>query len=209
MKLYYAPGTCSLSPHIVAREAGIELELEKVDIKAKPKRTESGADFTQINPKGYVPALQLDDGTLLTEGAAMILLLAEYAPEHDLVPPVGVMARYQLQEWLIFISSELHKMFSPWLFHPEYGEKAQLVAREKINERFVLLDRTLENRDFLMGEHFTVADAYCFAVVRWSATKDIDLSPYPWLKAYMQRVASRPKVKEALSAEGLETSPFF
>lgn len=203
MKLYYTPGTCSLSPHIVAREASIDLELEKVNIKAIPKLTESGINYTQINPKGYVPALQLEDGTLLTEGAAIIQLLADRAPEYRLIPTTGTAARYQLQEWLNFISSELHKMFSPWLFHPEYGEQAQLVARDKINERFALLDRHLENRDFLMDEHFTVADAYCFTIVRWSVPMDIDLSPYPELQVYMQRVAARPKVRETLLAEGL------
>lgn len=203
MKLYYAPGTCSLSPHIVAREAGVDLELEKVDIKATPHRTETGEDYTRVNPKGYVPALRLDDGTLITEGAVIALLLAERAPAAGLVPEAGSTAYYQFMGWLTFISSELHKMFSPWLFHPEYGEQAEAVARQKLAERFEWLDRHLADRSFLVGETFTVADAYCFTIVRWSTPMRIDLSPFADLEAYMARVASRPKVREALAAEGL------
>lgn len=203
MKLYYAPGTCSLSPHIVAREAGLALELEKVDIKATPHRTETGEDYTHINPKGYVPALRLDDGTLMTEGVVIALLLAERAPAAGLVPAAGSTAYYQFMGWLTFISSELHKMFSPWLFHPEYGEQAGAVARAKLAERFGLIDTHMADRSFLMGETFTVADAYCFTIVRWSTPMRIDLSPFANLEAYMARVASRPKVREALAAEGL------
>jgi glutathione S-transferase len=203
MKLYYAPGACSLSPHIVAREAGIPLDLEKVDLKASPHRTESGVDYAQISPKGYVPALELEDGSLLTEGPAIVQFLADQAPVSGLAPPPGAVERYRLQEWLNFVSSELHKMFSPWLFHPEYGEQAQEVVRDKIRERFALVDRHLADSTFLLGERFTVADAYCFTIVNWSRLMRIELAPYPNLKAYMERIAARPKVQEALRAEGL------
>jgi glutathione S-transferase len=143
MRLYYAPGTCSLSPHIVAREAGVALDLERVDIRSQPHRTEAGADFAEINPKGYVPALRLDDGQILTEGVAIVQYLADLAPDSGLAPPAGTLERYRLQEWLTFISSELHKMFSPWLFHPEHCELAQEVARAKIKDRFAFLERHL------------------------------------------------------------------
>jgi glutathione S-transferase len=206
MKLYYAPGACSLSPHIVAREAGIPLELERVDIKASPHRTASGVDYAHINPKGYVPALELDDGSLLTEGVAIVQFLADQAPASGLAPPAGAIERYRLQEWLSFIGSELHKMFSPWLFHPEYGDQAQEVAREKIRQRFAYVDRHVAGSTFLLGERFTVADAYCFTIVNWSRLMRIDLAPYPNLKAYMERIAARPKVQEALRAEGLLTA---
>lgn len=151
MKLYYATGTCSLSPHIVACEAGIPLDVERVDISKNPHRTETGADFTEINAKGYVPALRLDDGALLTEGVAIIQYLADQVPDSGLAPPAGTMQRYRLQEWLTFISSELHKMFSPWLFHPEHGELAQRVAKEKIAQRLAFVDSGLTTKTFLMG----------------------------------------------------------
>lgn len=203
MKLYYAPGTCSLSPHIVAREAGILLDLERVDIRVTPHRTEAGVDYSRINPKGYVPALELDNGELLTEGVAIVQFLADIAPQAALAPPPGTPERYQLQEWLTFISSELHKMFSPWLFHPEHGELAQAAARGKIAERFAFLDRHLADRPFLLGERFSVADAYCFTIVGWSKFARIPLLPYPSLARYMERIGARPSVQEAMQAEGL------
>lgn len=203
MKLFYAPGTCSLSPHIVAREAGLPLELIKVDIRAKPHRTESGEDYAKINPKGYVPALQLDEGGLLTEGVAIVQFLADQAPGSDLAPPLGSPERYRLQEWLTFISAELHKMFSPWLFHPEYGEVAQQVAKDKIAGRFAFLDEHLGGRPYLLGTSFTVADAYCFTIVNWSKLHNIDLAPYPKLSNYMARVGHRPTVRAVMEVEGL------
>jgi glutathione S-transferase len=203
MKLYYAPGTCSLSPHIVAREAGIPLELERVDIGAKPHRTASGQDFNAVNPKGYVPVLQLDDGQLLTEGVAIVQYLADLAPESGLAPLAGTLARYRLQEWLTFISSELHKMFSPWLFHPEHGETAQQAARAKLAERFALLDRHLSQQPYLLGDRFTAADAYAFAIVGWTRPLKIKLTEFVALNAYMDRIAARPKVRDAMRAEGL------
>lgn len=203
MRLYYAPGTCSLSPHIVAREAGVALELERVDIRSRPHRTETGADFSGINPNNYVPALRLDDGQILTEGVAIVQYLADLAPEAGLAPPAGTLERYRLQEWLTFISSELHKMFSPWLFHPEHGELAQEVARSAIEGRFAFLERHLAAEPYLMGERFSAADAYAFTIVGWSRFARIDLGAYPSLGAYMNRVAARPGVQAAVQAEGL------
>jgi glutathione S-transferase len=203
MKLYYATGTCSLSPHIIAREAGLSIDLERVDIGKTPHRTEGGASFNTINPKGYVPALVLDDGGVLTEGVAIVQYLADLAPQSGLAPAAGTIERYRLQEWLTFISSELHKMFSPWLFHPEHGEVAAAAARAKIAERFAFLDAQLATRTFLLGERFTAADAYAFTIVGWARPTHIDLTPYPHLRSYMERIAGRPKVQEAMRAEGL------
>lgn len=203
MKLYYAPGTCSLSPHIVAREAGLPLELERVDIRTQPHRTASGADYTRINPKGYVPALELESGEVLTEGAAIVQYLADRAPGARLAPPAGTPERYRLQEWLNFVASELHKMFSPWLFHPEHGERAQAAARERIAGRFAYLDRHLAGRTYLLGEQFSAADAYCFTIVRWAPLVQVPLAPYEHLQAYMRRIEARPHVREALRSEGL------
>ncbi|MGZ9106100.1 MAG: glutathione transferase GstA [Rhodoplanes sp.] len=203
MKLYYATGTCSLSPHIVAREAGIPLDLERVDLGKNPHRTDTGADFTEINPKGYVPALRLDNGALLTEGVAIMQYLADLAPGSGLAPAPGTFERYRLEEWLTFISSEQHKMFSPWLFHPEHGQLAQQAAREKIAQRLAFIDRHLAGQAFLMGDRFTVADAYCFTIVGWSKLARIDMAAYPNLRRYMDRIAARSKVREAMRAEGM------
>ena len=202
MKLYYAPGACSLSPHIVAREAGVVLDLERVDLGKNPHRTETGADFMQINRKGYVPALRLDDGQLLTEGAAIVQYLADLAPESGLVPAAGTLERYRLQEWLSFIGTELHKMFSPWLFHPEHGDQAARAARAKIAERFAFLDAHLAERPYLLGRSFTAADTYAFTIVGWARPMGIDLAPFAHLRRYMDRIAARPKVREALRSEG-------
>ena len=203
MKLYYASGACSLSPHIVAREAGIALDLVRVDLGKTPHRSETGEDYGQVNPKGYVPALVLDDGQLLTEGAAIVQYLADLKPESGLAPPPGTLARYRLQEWLHFVGTELHKMFSPWLFHPEYGEQAAAAAKAKIIERFAILDGHLAGSPYLVGPDFTAADAYAFTIVGWAKLKRIDLAPFSNLRAYMDRIAARPKVQEALRAEGL------
>ena len=204
MKLYYATGTCSLSPHIVALEAGIKLDLEKVNLARTPHPTETGADFTSVNPNGYVPALELDDGTLLTEGAAIVQYLADLRPASKLAPAAGTRERYRLQSWLNFVASELHKMYSPWLFHPEYGAQAQEVARGKIAERLAYVENHLGNGPYLMGETFTVADAYLFTIVGWSAFAKVDLSTFPRLRAYMDRIGARPKVQEAMLAEGMK-----
>lgn len=200
MKLYYSSGACSLSPHIVALEAGITLQLEKVDSKAK--RTETGADFWQINPKGYVPALALDNGELLTEGPAIVQYLADLKPESGLAPANGTLARYRLQGMLGYINSELHKTYSP-LFKPETPAEVRQERKEYLRKRYALLEGALANQPWLLGEHFTVADAYLFTVTNWAKAVELDLSGFPALLAFQKRVAERPAVRAALEAEGL------
>jgi glutathione S-transferase len=200
MKLYYSPGACSLSPHIVSREAGVEIELEKIDNRAK--KTASGADFWQVNPKGQVPTLQLDDGDILTEGPAIVQYIADRAPDSKLMPPAGSTERYHVLEWLNFVTSELHKSFTP-LFKPNTPDAYKAISKENLAGRFNYVDQRLAGRDYLMGSQFTVADAYLFTVLRWSTIQHIDLSRWPNITAFMGRVAARPKVKEALEAEGL------
>jgi glutathione S-transferase len=200
MKLYYAPGACSLAPHIVAREAGLRLDLEKVDLRSG--KTESGAAFAEINPKGYVSALALDGGEVLTEVSALVQYLADQAPGAGLVPGAGASERYRLLEWLGFISTEIHKGFGP-LWKPQTPEAAKDMAKENLAKRFAYLDRHLARGPYLLGERFTVADAYLFTVTNWTNFHGIDLKPYPNLQAFMERVGARPKVREALSAEGL------
>ncbi len=204
MKLYYAPGACSLSPHIALREADLRFDLERVDLKSH--RTSSGADFLAINPKGYVPALQLDgpDSPILTEGPAIVQYIGDLAPDTELVPPAGRLARYHLQEWLNFISSEVHKQFSP-LFDRKTPAAVAEHQRGKISERFLYLQDVLNDRAFLMGETFTVADGYLFAMLQWCQPHGIDLALYPNLDDYETRIAHRPAVQAALSAEGLLT----
>ncbi len=201
MKLYFSPGACSLSPHIVLREAELPFELQRVDLQAK-KLKPSDADFYAINPKGQVPTLQLDSGEVLTEGPAIVQYLADQKPASGLAPANGTLPRYHLQEWLNFITSELHKVFSP-LFRPTTPEEFAKITRDNLAARFTHLDKHLADRQYLMGNGFTVADAYCFTIVNWSKFKAIDLAPWPKLGAYMERVAARPKVQEALKAEGL------
>lgn len=177
MKLYYSPGACSLSPHIVAREAGIPIDLVRVDIRSTPHRTEDGADYAAtVTAKGYVPALQLDNGSLLTEGVAIVQYLADQAPATKLAPSYGGMDRYRLMEWLTFISSELHKMFSPWLFHPEYGATAANAAKAKISEGLAFIDRRLADRSYLLGATFTGADAYLFTIAGWHRLVGLDVA---------------------------------
>ncbi len=202
MKLYYSAGTCSLAAHIVACEAGIALDLERVDLHKTLHVTASGADFVQINPTGYVPVLQLDDGSLLSEGAVIVQYLADLNPQSCLMPPAGMLERYHLQSWLNFIATELHKMYSPWLFHPEYGATIRQIARDKVAERLILVEGYLaEQGPYLTGEQFTAADAYLFVIVSWSTYAKVDLTPFPNLRAFKDRVSNRPKVREALVAE--------
>lgn len=202
MKLYYATGTCSLSAHIVALEAGIGLQLERVDIRTIPRLTDTGADYARINPNLYVPALELDDGTILLEGTAIVQYLADLAPGSGLAPPAGSVARVQLQSWLGFIATELHKAFSPWLFHPEYGAQAQDVARSRIAARLDYVERQLaDGRTFLLGEQFTVADGYLFTILNWSDLARVDLSAFVQVRALLARVAARPAVREAIRVE--------
>lgn len=198
MKLYFSPGACSLSPHIVLLEAGLSADLEKVDLRAK--QTESGQDYLSINPKGYVPALQLDDGNILTEGPAIVQYLADRAPARNLIPPVGSMERYRVLEWLNFISTEIHKGFGA-LFNPRMPTEAKTVARELLAKRFNFIAAGLEDSTFLMGEQFIVADAYLFTVLNWAGKFEIELPPA--VQAYHQRVGSRPAVRAAMEEEGL------
>lgn len=200
MKLYYAPGVCSLSPHIALEEAGLKHTLVKTDIRAK--KIDGGSDYTTINPLGYVPALGLDDGTILTEGPAIVQYIADQAPEKKLAPANGTPARYRLQSWLNFISTEMHKGFSP-LFNAQMPDAAKQLARERLAGRFAYLEGHLAKNAYLMGEAFSVADAYCFTVLRWTVPSKIDLAPYPNLQAYMKRVEARPGVQAAMKAEGL------
>ena len=204
MKLYYSPGACSLSPHIVMREAGRRFDLERVDLRSH--RTASGLDYYTVNPKGYVPALQLDGpgSPILTEGPAIVQYIADLAPDARLVPPSGTFARYHLQEWLNFISTELHKQFAP-LLDPTFPRSAAVAEhlRGKIGRRLLYLQDVLDDRAFLMGETFTVADAYLFTMLQWCGLQSIDLALYPNLDDYEARIADRPAVQAALSAEGL------
>lgn len=201
MKLYYKPGACSLASHIVLRETGADFEIEKVDTAAQ--KTASGADFGAINPKGYVPALRLDDGAVLTEGAALLQYLADRAPEAGLAPAAGSFERVRLQEHLTFVSSELHKAFSP-LFGDGLSDEARQAAVAKVARRLDNIEALLaDGRAFLMGDDFTVADAYLFVVANWANFTGIDLGRWPNVEAFVARVAARPAVQAAMVAEGL------
>jgi glutathione S-transferase len=200
MKLYYAVGACSLSPHIVMREAGIPVQLVKVDTQAK--KTEDGTDFKTINSKGYVPTLELPDGQRLTEGPAIVQYLADQVPARGLAPACGTIERYRLQEWLNFISTELHKQFSP-LFDAACEGSLRARQVEKIGGRFDWVTRQLGSREYLMGSTFTVADAYFYTMLTWCRHVGIDMAKWPLLTAYKARVEQRPQVREALRAEGL------
>ena len=198
MKLYFSPGACSLSPHIILREAGYTFDTEKVSLA--DKKTASGTDYRTINPKGYVPALQLDNGEVLTEGPAIVQYLADRKPEAKFAPANGTLERTRLQEWLNFITSEIHKSFSP-LFNSEMPDAAKAIYREKIAQRFALIDTTLAKQDYLLGPNASVADVYLFVVARWSNNFDIDLDRWPALAKFMDRMAERASVKAALNAE--------
>jgi len=202
MKLYYSPGACSLSPHIVLREAERRFDLERVDLQTH--RTSSGGDYRLVNPKGYVPALQLDGpgSEVLTEGPAIVQYIADLVPDARLAPPNGTFARYHLQEWLNFISTEIHKQFSP-LWKPDTPDRFASKLRGKIGERFSYLQEVLADRGFLMGETFTVADAYLFTMLQWCDRAGIDLAIWPNLDDYEFRLSRRPAIIEAMSAEGV------
>jgi glutathione S-transferase len=200
MKLFYTPGACSLSPHIVLLEAGLPFTMEKVDLKTK--KTEKGSDFTTINSKGAVPALQLDDGRVLTEGSAVVQYLADQKPDLGLAPRAGSFERYQLVELLNYIASELHKGFSP-LFNPSISADWKTAVLANLDKKFQWLTTYLGTKNYLMGDTFTVADAYLFTVLSWSSHVGIDLAKYHVLTTYLARVGHRPKVQEALKAEGL------
>lgn len=201
MKLYYAPGACSLSPHISLHEAGVDFEIVKVDTATH--LTESGADFTAINPKGYVPALVLESGDVVTEGAAVVQYIADRFPQAGLAPANGTLERTRLQEQLNFIASELHKAFSP-LFSKTASADAKQAAVAQVTKRLANVQALLsDGRAHVLGEAFSVADAYLFTVVNWTSVTGISLDAFPHLTAYMQRVGKRPAVQAAMRAEGL------
>jgi len=198
MKLYFSPGACSLSPHIVLSEGGFTYELEQVDLRAK--KTKSGADYLAINPKGQVPALLLDDGSLMTEGPAIVQYIADLAPGTGLAPANGTRERYHLQEWLTFIGTELHKNFAP-LFRPTTPDEYKKIMRDTLASKLAFVDGHLAKHQFLLGDHFTVADAYLFVMTRWADIHKVDLPAN--VASFKARVLARPKVKRAMQEEGL------
>lgn len=200
MKLYYSPGACSLSPHIVLKESG--LPFEAVLASTKTHKLADGTDYYTLNPKGYVPLLELDNGERLSEGPAIVQYIADQVPDQQLAPPAGTMARYRLMEWLNFISTEVHKAFSP-LFTPGMPEEAKAMARQRLMGRFEYLNRCLASSPYLMGEHFTVPDAYLYTTTRWGQYVGVDLSGLAHVQAFIARMQARPAVQAALAAEGL------
>lgn len=200
MKLYYSPGACSLSPHIALHEAG--LAYTPVLASTKSHKLQDGTDYYTINPLGYVPMLELDDGTRLREGPAIVQYIADQVPLKMLAPQNGSLQRYRLQEWLTFIGTEIHKGFSP-LFNPATPEEYKTMAREKLLQRLQFVDGQLADKDYLMGEQFTVADGYLFTVTNWAKPTNVDISALANLAAYRERVGARPAVQEAMKAEGL------
>jgi len=200
MKLFYSPGACSLAPHIALREAGLPFELALASTKTK--KLADGSDFLALNPKGQVPLLALDNGELLSEGPVIQQYIADQAPASGLVPPPGTMARYRVLEWLNFVTSELHKGFSP-LFNPAVPAEAKAVFAGRLKERLAWVDSQLAGRDYLTGSTFTIADSYLFVVSNWTAPTGIDISDLPHLAAFRARVSARPAVQAAMQAEGL------
>jgi len=197
MKLYYTPGACSMNPHIMLREAGLQFDLVKVDLGSH--KTEKGADFYAINPKGYVPALELDNGQVLTENPAIVQYIADQKPEAKLAPANGTLERYRLQEWLGFIGTEIHKGFGP-LWNPQLPEAEKKSTHDKLLKRFQYVAKNLEGKQYIMGD-FGAVDAYLFVMMQWAQHHKVDLSSLPTLKAYHERIAARPAVKAALGAE--------
>ncbi len=200
MKLYYSPGACSLSPHIVLREAG--LTFQPVMTSTKTHELQDGTDYYTINPRGYVPVLELDNGERLSEGPAIVQYIADQVPAKKLAPANGTMARSRLQEWLNFTTSEIHKGFSP-LFNPATPEDYKPMVKAKLLDRYKWVDAQLEGKDYLLGSDFSVADAYLFTVTSWAPHVGVDLEPFKNVAAFMKRMAARPAVQEAMKAEGL------
>jgi glutathione S-transferase len=200
MKLYYSPGACSLSPHIVARELGLDVQLEKVDLKSHT--FDSGSDYYKVNPKGYVPALELKPGEILTEGPAIVQYMGDQKPQSGVVPPAGTMERYRLQELLGYINSEIHKTYSP-LFNPNTKPETADERREYLKKRYSYLDELLAGKQYLLGDKFSAADAYLFTVTSWAGFAKVDLSGCANIQAFQKRVAERPAVKQAMKEEGL------
>lgn len=200
MKLFYMPGACSLAPHIVANEAGVDVDLIRVD--GKSKKTEADQDFLATNPNGYVPALVLPDGELMTEASVLVQYLADQKPESGLMPKAGEMARYRVQQWLSFVATELHKSFGPF-FKPNTPEATKEINREHLAKRLAYVDQKLDGRSYLMGDVFSAADAYMWTVLGWAKHVGVDLSPYANIQRFLGTVAARPAVQKALREEGL------
>jgi glutathione S-transferase len=201
MKLYYSPGACSLAPHIVAREAGVPVDLQKVDLATH--KLADGADYYGVNPRGYVPALRFKDGEpVLTEANIVVQYLADQMPDAGLMPKAGTPERYRAQQWLAFIATELHKNFS-WLWNKDLPAETRTAVKDKLNKRFTELDSHFKSNDFLLGKSFSAADAYAFTIINWVNFLGLNLKSFPNLQAFMDRIAARPKVQEALKAEGL------
>lgn len=200
MKLYYSQGACSLAPHIVLRELGLPFEAVPVDLKTH--KLADGTDFYTINPKGYVPVLELDDGQRLTEIAAILQYLGDLEADAGLLPAAGTMTRYRVIEWLTFISSELHKGFSP-LWNQAIPDPVKQIFRDRLFKRFTFLDQHLAGKSYLMGEQYTVADAYAYTILSWKDALKLDISPWTNLEAYLRRIAARNRVREALHSEKL------
>jgi glutathione S-transferase len=200
MKLYFYPGACSLAAHIVLREAGFQFEIEQVDLASK--KTASGEDYLAVNPKGYVPALRLDDGQVLTEDQVILQYLADQKPAAALAPPAGTMERYRLMEWLAFIATEVHKGFGPF-WNPSIPDSVKELARERLALRFGYLNDRLAAGPYLTGASYSIADAYLFTILGWADFHKIDLSPWPRLVDYRGRIFARPAVQEAMRAEKL------
>jgi glutathione S-transferase len=201
MKLYYAPAYCSQAVHIALREAGVAPQLVQVDTVAG--RTADGADYAAINPRGYVPVLELDDGSRHTEVAALLQYVGDLAPATGLMPRAGSRERFEVLQWLTFISSELHKVFSPWLFHKETADSTRAAVREKLKLRFGSLEARLAGREWLVGDRFTVADAYGFTIMSWAPMVGMSLAAWPNVTDWLARVRTRPQVQQVLRAEGL------
>ncbi|MBW8828371.1 MAG: glutathione transferase GstA [Burkholderiales bacterium] len=202
MKLYYSPGACSLSPHIALHEAGLPFEL--VLVSTKTHKLADGTDYYSINPKGYVPLLEFDDGTRLTEGPAIVQWIADQVPDRHLAPPAGTIERYRLMEWLNFISTEVHKQFGV-IYNPAMPEEAKTVVRTRLNDRFGYINRELAGKDFVMGSTFTVADCYLYVMAFWTRRLNIDVTEFTNFTAYAARVEARPSVQAAMKHEGLLT----
>ncbi|MBV1883132.1 MAG: glutathione transferase GstA [Pseudomonadales bacterium] len=200
MKLYYAPGACSMAVHIALNEVGLQYELEKVDLATK--KTESGSNYLEVNANGYVPALQLDNGENLTEVSVLLQYIADNNPDKKLLPPVGDASRYRVLEIMNFVSAELHKNFSP-MFNPASNDEIKAATLELLGKRFTYVDKHLANRQYLTGDQFTIADAYLTTVLGWTSFLQMDLSPWPKVASYMGKVMSRPSVQATLKAEGL------
>lgn len=201
MKLFYKPGACSLASHIALRESGLDFTLQGVNVMTK--RLENGGDYLQINPKGQVPALLLDDDVLLTEGVAIMQYIADRVADRQLLAPVGSIARYQTLEWLNYVATELHKGFTP-LFHPDTPEGYKPVARAQLDKKMRYVDECLQDKEWINGHRFTIADGYLFTVLRWAYAVKLDMSGYGNIATWMQRVAARPAVAAAMEAEGLK-----